>query len=108
MVGALAPALFKTVVVIVRTLNNVLGGISFVTCAYLVGSQKSAGAADVEAIASSTPAAAGNGLDGRSSSSCCGGDGVVTAAKTVVTKAEGAAEVAQKNVKENVEDVVDD
>lgn len=41
MVGLLPPAVFKAFVVIVRTLNNVIGGISFVTCARITGSQKS-------------------------------------------------------------------
>lgn len=41
MVGLLPPAVFKAFVVVVRTLNNVVGGISFVTCARICGSQKS-------------------------------------------------------------------
>eukprot|EP00892_Ulva_mutabilis_P006175 jgi/Ulvmu1/392/UM001_0399.1 len=47
LVGLLPPAVFKAVVVIVRTLNNVVGGISFVTCARICGSQKS-GAKEAE------------------------------------------------------------
>jgi hypothetical protein len=42
MVALLPPAVFKALVVIIRTLNNVIGGISFVTCARIVGSQKTA------------------------------------------------------------------
>lgn len=48
MVNKLAPAVFRAVVVIVRTMNNVLGGMSFVTCARIVGSQKAAAPPPVE------------------------------------------------------------
>lgn len=48
LVGLLPPAVFKLVVVVVRTLNNVVGGISFVTCARITGSQKTGGKAEVE------------------------------------------------------------
>lgn len=40
MVGALPAGIFKGVVPVVRTLNNLVGGVSFVTCARMVGSQK--------------------------------------------------------------------
>jgi hypothetical protein len=46
MVTKLSPALFKSVVVGVRTLNNVVGGMSFVTCARIIGSQKPADPVD--------------------------------------------------------------
>jgi hypothetical protein len=42
MVSLLPAAVFKALVVIIRTVNNVIGGISFVTCARIVGSQKTA------------------------------------------------------------------
>lgn len=42
MVSMLPPAVFKVLVVIIRTVNNMIGGISFVTCARIVGSQKTA------------------------------------------------------------------
>lgn len=42
MVSVLPAAVFKSLVVVIRTLNNVVGGISFVTCARIVGSQKTA------------------------------------------------------------------
>ncbi|CAA6661937.1 unnamed protein product [Spirodela intermedia] len=38
--GALPPAAFKGSVVVLRCLNNILGGVSFVTLARLTGSQK--------------------------------------------------------------------
>ena len=46
LVKKLSPALFKSVVVAIRTFNNVVGGMSFVTCARIVGSQKPAGTSD--------------------------------------------------------------
>ena len=48
MVSVLPAAVFKTLVVVIRTLNNVVGGISFVTCARIVGSQKTAAAPEPE------------------------------------------------------------
>jgi hypothetical protein len=47
MVSVLPAALFKSLVVIIRTANNVVGGVSFVTCARIVGSQKSPAASSV-------------------------------------------------------------
>lgn len=40
LVGILPPAVFKLFVVLIRTMNNVVGGMSFVACARIVGSQK--------------------------------------------------------------------
>lgn len=40
MVGRLPGGVFKVVVPGVRTLNNLVGGVSFVTCARIIGSQK--------------------------------------------------------------------
>ena len=42
LVNVLPASVFKAVVVLLRTANNVIGGMSFVTCARIIGSQKGA------------------------------------------------------------------
>ena len=46
LVSRINPFIFSTLVVAVRTINNVIGGVSFVCCARMVGSQKPAAAVD--------------------------------------------------------------
>ena len=42
LVSKLPVGAFRLVSAVVRTLNNVIGGMSFVTCARIIGSQKAA------------------------------------------------------------------
>lgn len=50
LVSKLPVGAFRIVSAVVRTLNNVIGGMSFVTCARIIGSQKAAPPPVVEAV----------------------------------------------------------
>lgn len=56
LVGVMPPALFKLYSLAVRTTNNIVGGISFVTLARLIGSQKAAAPAPAPAAPAPAPA----------------------------------------------------